>query len=178
MRLRVSLCPLGYEFKFSKTIQNLIGPETLQPVQRLVQGGELLVGDAADLLYGLDVLLVQRVDDVADFLALRGEADAYRAAVDARALVIEEAELDQLLQIVRDVGAEIVATGAQLAGGQFLVADVVQQQRLNRIDIGAAAAVELVLDDIEQTAMQALHQGQGFQIERLHRRLAGNDAHI
>src|SRR6187402_500167 len=147
MRLRVSLCPLGYEFKFSKTIQNLIGPETLQPVQRLVQGGELLVGDAADLLYGLDVLLVQRVDDVADFLALRGEADAYRAAVDARALVIE--------------GAELVATGAQLAGGQFLVADVVQQQRLNRIDIGAAAAVELVLDDIEQTAMQALHQGQG-----------------
>ena len=110
---------------------------------------------------------------LADFLALRGQADAHRAAIDARALMIEEAELDELLQIVGDVGAEVVAARAQFARGQFLVADVVEQQRLHRIDVGAAAAIEFILDDVEQAAMQPLHQSQCFKIERLHRSLAG-----
>src|ERR1700733_14130976 len=132
------------EIYFSKPIQDLVGPESLEPVQRLVQGRELLVGDAADLLHGLDVLLVERIDDAADFLALGGEADADRAAIDARALMIEEAELDQLLQIVGDIGAEVIAARAQFARGQFLVADVIKQECLHRIDVGAAAAIEFI----------------------------------
>ena len=83
--------------------------------------------------------------------------------------MIEEAELDELLQIVGDVGAEVVAARAQFARGQFLVADIVEQQRLHRIDVGAAAAIEFILDDVEQAAMQPLHQSQCFEIERLHR---------
>jgi hypothetical protein len=67
----------------SEPIQDLVGPEPLEPVQRLVEGCEFLVRDAADLFHGLDVLLIKRVDDLADFLALRGEADADRAAIDA-----------------------------------------------------------------------------------------------
>src|SRR6185295_8485922 len=139
--------------EISEPIQYLIGPEALEAMQRLVHRRELLVGDAADLLDGLDVLLIERIHDAADFLALRGQADADRAAIDARTLMIEEAEFDQLLQIVGDVGAEIVAARAQFARGQFLVADIVEQQRLHRIDVGAAAAVEFVLDDVEQAAM-------------------------
>src|SRR5712692_4538072 len=92
--------------KVSKPIQDLVGPEPLEPVQRLVERRELLVRDAADLLHGLDVLLIERVDDAADFLALRGQANTDRTAIDARALMIEEAEFNQLLQIVGDVGAE------------------------------------------------------------------------
>src|SRR6478736_756190 len=157
--------------KISEPIQDLVGPEPLKPVQRLVERRELLVRDAADLLHGLDVLLIERINDAADFLALRGEADADRAAIDARALMIEEAELDQLLQIVGDVGAEVITARAQFARGQFLVADVVEQQRLHRIDVGAAAAIEFILDDVEQAAMQPLHQSQSFEIERLHRSL-------
>src|SRR6202041_2906648 len=138
-------------------------------MQRLIQRREFLVRDTADLLDGLDVLLIERIDDAADFLALRGQANADRTAIDARTLMVEEAEFDQLLQIVGDVGAEIVAARAQFARGQFLVADVIEQQRLNRIDVGAAAAIELVLDNVEQAAMQPLHQSQRFEIERLHR---------
>src|SRR6202011_4261298 len=125
-------------------------------MQRLVQGRELVVRDAANLFNGLDVLLIQRVDDLADFLALRGEADADRATINAAALMIEEAELDELLEVIGDVGAEVVTARAQFARGQLLVADVVEQQRLHRIDVGATAAIELVLDDVEQAAMQAL----------------------
>src|SRR6185312_4122381 len=154
-------------------VENLIGPEPLEPMQGLVQRRELLVRDAADLLHRLDVLLVKRVDDATDLLPLRGQANAHRAAINARALMIEEAELDQLLEVVGDVGAKIVAARAQFARGQLLVADIVEQQRLHRIDIGAAATIELILDDVEQPAMQPLHQGQRFEIERLHSRLAG-----
>jgi hypothetical protein len=64
------------------------------------------------------------------------------------------------------VGTEIVTAGAQLAGGQHLVADIVQELRLHRVDVCAPAAVEFVVDDIEQTPMQALDQDQRFQIMR------------
>src|SRR5215471_2954183 len=142
-------------------------------MQRLVQRRELIVRDAADLLDRLDVLLVERLDDAADLLALRGQADTHRTTINARALMIKEAELDQLLQIVGDVGAEIVTARAQFARGQLLVADIIEQQRLHRIDVRTAPTIEFVLDDVEQAAMQPFHQRQGFKIERLHRRLAG-----
>src|SRR5882762_7367490 len=170
--LKTPAWPLTTIEKVSETIQDLVGPEPLEPVQRLVQRRELVVRDAADLLHGLDVLLIERIDDAADFLALRGQANTDRAAIDARALMIEEAEFNQLLQIVGDVGAEVVAAGAQFARGQFLVADVIEQQRLHRIDVGAAATIELVLDHVEQAAVQPLHQSQCFEIERLHRSFA------
>jgi hypothetical protein len=38
---------------------------------------------------------------------------------------------------------------------------------LHRIDVGAPAAVELVLDHVEQPPVQSLDQGQGLEIERL-----------
>src|SRR5579883_3533097 len=119
------------ETKRSEPIQDLVGPEALQPVQRLVEGRELVAVDAADLLHGAHVLLVELLDDIAHVDALVGQLDAHRTAVDARALVIEEAHLDQLLEVVGDVGAEIVAARAQLAGGQLLVADIVEQQGLD-----------------------------------------------
>src|SRR5215471_11054743 len=92
-----------------ETVKNLVVPEPLEAVQRLVQVGELVGIDAADLLHRALVLLVERIDDVVHLAALVGELDAHRAAVDARALVIEEVHLDQLFEIVGDVGAEIIA---------------------------------------------------------------------
>src|SRR5262249_17838867 len=115
-----------------ETVENLVVPEPLETVQRLVQRAELVGIDAADLLHRVLVLLVERIDDVVHLAALVGELDAHRAAVDARALVIKEAHLDELLKIVGDVGAVIVAARTQLAGGQLLLSDVVQQQSLYR----------------------------------------------
>src|SRR5262245_13316066 len=158
--------PLYSRCRRLQPIQDLVGPEALEPVQRLVERGELFAVDAADLLDRADMLLIERLDDVAHLTALVGEPDADRPAIDARALVVEEAHLDELLQIVGDVGAAVVAARAQLARGELLVADVVQEQRLNRIDVSAAAAIELVLDDVEKPAMQPLHQRQGFEIKR------------
>src|SRR5262245_43243105 len=84
-------------------IEDLIGPEPLEPMQRLVEGRELLGVDAADLLDRANVFLVERLHDVAHLAALVGEPDADRAAIDARTLVVEEAHLHELLQIVGDV---------------------------------------------------------------------------
>src|SRR6516162_2153262 len=150
----------------SQPIKDLIGPEPLEALQRLVERRELVAIDAADLSHGGHVLLVERIDDVAHLAPLVGELDAHRAAVDPRALMIEVSHLHQLLEVVGHVGAEIIAPRAQLAGGEILLADIVQEQRLHRIDIGAALAVELVLDDVEEATMQPLDQSQSFEIVR------------
>ena len=64
-----------------------------------------------------------------------------------------------------------MAARAQLARRQFLVADVEQQQRLHAVDLAFVAAVEFVLDHIEQLAMQPLDE-----IERLEIMLAQRPA--
>src|SRR5438067_13370356 len=84
----------------SQPIENLIGPEPLEPVQRLVEPGELIARDAADLLHRAHMLFVERADGLAHFAALLGELDAHRAPVDSRALMVEETHLDELLEIV------------------------------------------------------------------------------
>jgi hypothetical protein len=119
------------------------------------------------------VLVVERLDHVVDLAALVGERDAHRAPVDPRAGVVEVAHLHELLHVVGDVGAEIVAPGAQLARGELLVADVVEQQRLDEFTSSRPAALELVLDHVEEPAMQALHQVQGLEVLRLDDRLVG-----
>ncbi len=86
-----------------------------------------LRADAADLLQGLELALEQSVHHLADLLPLVGEPDAHRAAVGGRALMIDVAGIDQLLEIVGDVRAEIVAAAGQLAGGQLGIADIVEQ---------------------------------------------------
>ena len=120
----------------------------------------------------LAVLVVQRLDNLVHRPALLGQADAHRAAVDPRAGMMEIAHLDELLDVVGDVRAEVVAAGAQLARGQLLVADVVEQQRLDAVDVVAAAALELVLDHVEEAAVQPLDQVQRLEIARPHRDLA------
>ena len=52
-----------------RAVEDLVGPEPLEPVQRLVQGRELVGGDAADLLHRAHVLLVEALDDVAHLAA-------------------------------------------------------------------------------------------------------------
>ena len=112
----------------SETILDLVGPEALEASQRLVHAVEVVGDDAADLLDRHSVLLIEADDDLVDVAAPVGQADADRATVDARAGVVEIAHLDQFLDVVGDVRAEIVAAGAQLAGRQFFIADVIQEQ--------------------------------------------------
>jgi hypothetical protein len=81
----------------------LIGPEALKPGERLIQFHEFIAADAADLLDGCHVLLVESGDNRVDFLSFRGEADSHRAAVDARAGMMQKASLDELLDVVGDI---------------------------------------------------------------------------
>jgi hypothetical protein len=78
--------------------------------------------------------------------------------------MVEVARLDQLLDVVGHVGAEIVAPRAQLRGRQFLAADIEEQQTLRARQLQHAAAIELVLDEIEQAAVQPLDEVEGFAV--------------
>ena len=80
----------------------------------------------------------------------------------AGALLEDVAGLDELLEIVGDVRAQIVAARAELAGSHFGVADVEHQQGLDRVDVVPPHAVELVLDQVEQTAVQAFDPTNSF----------------
>ena len=71
---------------------------------------------------------------------------------------------DQLLEIVGDVGAQIMAARAQLARRQFLIADIEQQQRLHAVDLAFVAAIQFVLDHVEQLTMQPLDEIEGLEI--------------
>src|SRR3990167_7045793 len=85
--------------------------------------------------------------------------------------MMQIAHLDELLQIVGNVRAEIIAARAQLAGRQLAAVDVEQQERLHAVDVRAVAAVEFVLDHVEQPAMQPLDQRKRLEIKRLQPRL-------
>src|SRR5208337_1758824 len=148
----------------SEPILDLVAPVTLETLQRDVDAGEIVARNAADLLDRAGVLVVHAGDDPVNLLASLRQADANRAAVDAGAGMVEKAEFDQFLHIVGDVRSQIVAPCPQFARGQLLVADVVEQQRLDGVDVGAPAPIEFVLDDVEQSAVKPLDHGQGFQV--------------
>src|SRR5262245_15633332 len=61
----------------SEPIQDLIGPEALEPMQRLVQACELIGRDAADLLDRPHVLLIERTHGLAHVATLVGQLDAH-----------------------------------------------------------------------------------------------------
>jgi hypothetical protein len=124
-------------------IEDVIGPKALESVQRSVQDQELIRIDSADLFNGTHVLSTESLDDVTHIPAFVGELDAYRAAVYAAALVIEKSRRDELLEIVGDIRAQIVASRDQFARGQFPVADVVEQQSLYGIDVHPATTIEV-----------------------------------
>src|SRR5262249_26284571 len=127
---------------------------------------EIALGDVAHSLDRIEVAFEQLADDLANGDALIRQADMDRTAIDIGAFVANKTGLDQLLQIVGDVRAEIMAARAQLAGGQFLVADVEEKQRLDAVDFALAAAIKLVLDYIQKLAVQTLHQTQTLEITR------------
>ena len=94
-------------------------PETVQPLQHLVHRFELFGTNAADDFDAADMALIKAGHDVCHLLALFGQRNSDLAAINARALMADEFKLDQFLEIVGDIRAEIVTAGAQLAGRQF-----------------------------------------------------------
>ena len=96
--------------------------------------------------------------------ALLGQPHPHRAAVDVALLVVHVAALDELLEVVGDVRALVVAAGLQLARRHLVVADVEQQQRLHRVDVDDAEPLELVLDHVEQQPVQPFHHRERLEI--------------
>src|SRR5580704_12668417 len=146
----------------SEPILDLVGPVSLEAQQRGIHPNEVVARDAADLFDRTRMLLIDPSDDAVDLFAPLGQADPNRAAVDARAGMMEEADLDQLLDVIGNIRAEIIAACAQFAGGQFLVADIIQEQCLYRVDVGSPAAVELILDNVQQSTMKPFDHRQSL----------------
>jgi hypothetical protein len=89
---------------------------------------------------------------------------------------VDVTHVHELLEIVRDVGAEIIAPRLELARRQLTVADVVKKKCLYAVEVSATLAVELVLDDVEEQSMKTLHETQCLKILGLERIVAGRCA--
>src|SRR5690606_17546676 len=100
------------------------------------------VAEATYLIDGLEVAIVEFVNHFGDFFALGGQLDPHRPAVRARALLKDVAALNELLEIVGNVRAEIVPARTQLTGSQLCVTNVEHQQRLYGVDIIPTHPVE------------------------------------
>ena len=64
-------------------MQSLIDPEALQAAKRLVEPFESVVVEAADLVDGFEVAVIEFVNDLGNFLTLGGKPDAHRPAIGA-----------------------------------------------------------------------------------------------
>ena len=95
---------------------------------------------------------------------LAGQPHPNRAAVDLAALVVHIAHIHQFFQVIADVAALIVAAAFQLSGGDFIVADVEQQQRLHGVDVQHADAFEFILDHVQQQAVQPFNQPERIEV--------------
>ena len=96
--------------------------------------------------------------------ALVGQADAHGAPVDARAVMVQIADIDELLDVVGDVGAEIAPAQRQLADRQLVGPDIEQNQRLDVVDVLNAQTVEFSPHEFEKLAMQPLDQRDHIEI--------------
>src|SRR5687767_5440608 len=90
-----------------ETVKDLVGPETLEAGQSLIEAVELLRREAGDIGDRQDLPIVERIDFLADLLPSRRQPDTHRTLVGIGALMIDIARFDQLLQVVGDIGTLI-----------------------------------------------------------------------
>src|ERR1700752_2573979 len=94
------------------------GPELLEPTQRDASSLKIIRSEFG-LRQHLEMTLMHCRQAVPQLTSLFGKMNVGRAAVVQRALLHEVAVLDHLLDIVRDVRAEVAAPQRQFADGHF-----------------------------------------------------------
>jgi hypothetical protein len=72
--------------------------------------------------------------------------------------LLQVAVFRYFLDIIRDVGAEVITTASQFADGHFGKTDVVEDKRLNVVNILNAQTIRLDLHDVEGPPTLSLNQ--------------------
>src|SRR6266446_2135189 len=79
-------------------------------------------------------------------------------------MLLEIPVLDHLLDVVRDVRAEIAAAQRQFADGHLCIADIKQHHPLDIVDIVDPEPIELELHPLQELTVQALEERNHFEI--------------
>lgn len=80
------------------------------------------------------------------------------------AFLFEIFELGEFLDIVRNIRAVIVAAIFQIANHHFILTDIVQQERLDGIDVVHLKAMQLRPQHIEKMPVESLYQSDNIEI--------------
>jgi len=100
-------------------------------------------------LQAFGVAVEQITQGLAHMTPLFGQPHANRAPVHMAFLVVHIAQFDQFFQIITDVAALIISTAFQFTGSHFVVTDIKQQKRLNRIDFQQSNPFKFILDHVQ-----------------------------
>src|SRR5580700_9790505 len=132
-------------------------PEPLQAAECGV--GALQIFDAhGGVRQHFGMAPMHRSQEVAQPDPLFGQADMDRTPVVQRALLRQIPVFDHLLDVVRDVRAEIAAPQCELADRHLRVADIEQHHSLNVVDVVDPEPFELELYDLEKMAVESLDE--------------------
>src|SRR6202040_851208 len=146
-------------------------PEPLQAAECGV--GALQIFDAhGGVRQHFGMAPMHRSQAVAQPDPLFGQADMDRTPVVQRALLRQIPVFDHLLDVVRDVRAEIAAPQCELADRHLRVADIEQHHSLNVVDVVDPEPFELELYDLEKMAVESLDERNHLQISGIHPSLA------
>src|SRR4029077_4897696 len=110
------------------------------------------------------VALVHALQSVAQFGALVSQPHTAPPTVVHRALLRQMASLDQFLNVVRHIGAEIAAAQNELADAHLGAAHVEQHQCLYGVDVVTTEPVEITLNDFKEISVEPLNESDHFNI--------------
>lgn len=86
-----------------------------------------------------------------------------------RAFLNQVIVLDHLADVVGNVRSEIVAPVRQFADSQLVLADIIQDHRLDVVHVLNVLPLKLPLDHFKKLSMKPFDQVDGFQILFYHR---------
>src|SRR5262245_58607028 len=104
----------------SRTLEaeaDLVRPIALETGEHLVQTTEIICRNLSHSLHRAELALIELADDLRGRPALGRERDADAAPVGLATLVVDVAELDELLQVVGNVRAQVEPAALKLARG-------------------------------------------------------------
>src|SRR5271156_2284091 len=136
-------------------------PEALELVEHVAELSEFLGTEP-----GIDQMAPVAIEEIVKAQAKRctlgRHLDPDRSTVVQRTLLHQISRLDHLLQVVRDVGAEVIPPQRQFADRELVAADTVEDQALDVVDVLDAQAIKFELQHVERLTVKAFDYVDSF----------------
>lgn len=116
-------------------VADLVGPIPLNPFERHVDVENFVGIDTCGFFHADSVTQEQVLDDIKDLASLFRQTDPDRTTINFTPLVVHEIIFNELLEVIGNIRALVIAPRFQFTCGDFIIADVEQKKPLDRVDL-------------------------------------------